>query len=203
MSYSAIARSQCDMWRSTIHFLGWLWLADLPHYLAARNMSFQSSCRGPAGSSHIVWVCQSFFYMLIIMMAIGFRGSTPLPRKLKWLAFSPRGVGALPVHAITIARKLMVSRRMISSWWLIGTCLGVRYFHIFFCLMRSHTLNYFDKYSGGVMEFGAKFIARKPNFLTEYWSFQYRPDFRVCFLISYLLFSDTLVEHISNLRHYS
>ena len=37
------------------------------------------------------------------MMAIGFRGSTPLPRKLKWLAFSPRGVGALPVHAITIA----------------------------------------------------------------------------------------------------
>ena len=30
-------------------------------------------------------------------------GDTPLPRKLKWLAFGPRGVGALPVHAITIA----------------------------------------------------------------------------------------------------
>ena len=28
---------------------------------------------------------------------------TTLPRKLKWLAFGPRGVGALPVHAITIA----------------------------------------------------------------------------------------------------
>ena len=33
-----------------------------------------------------------------------------------------------------------------------------------------------------VMEFGAKFIARKPNFLTEYWSFQYVQIFEYVFL---------------------
>ena len=53
-----------------------------------------------------------------------------------------------------------------------------------------------------VMEFGAKFIARKPNFLTEYWSFQYVQIFEYV-LMSYILFSYILVEHISNLRHYS
>jgi len=52
------------------------------------------------------------------------------------------------------------------------------------------------------MEFGAKFIARKPNFLTEYWSFQYVQIFEYV-LMSYILFSYILVEHISNLRHYS
>ena len=52
------------------------------------------------------------------------------------------------------------------------------------------------------MEFGAKFIERKQNFLTEYWSFQYVQIFEYV-LISYILFSYILVEHISNLRHYS